>query len=110
MLTDIDDWREKPRWCYEHRRGSVCLEVQRRAFGGKLDVRSGSSGDVVAGRSALARLAGAGGEPLAVALAAFDGVACTRLLVRHRVGAEATNADERLDGARFRDRVLKCGG
>ncbi len=86
------------------------LEVKLCALRRKLDVGGDGSRDVVAALPALACFTGAMCEPLVIALHAFDGVSGSGSFIRDGVRAELDDANERLDGARFVDRVLECGG
>ena len=86
------------------------LEVQCRAFGGKLKVCGDGSRDVIASLPTFARNARAGCEPLAVSLLACDGVGRARRFIRDGVVSEAGDANERLDGACFVDCVREFGG
>lgn len=71
---------------------------------------SNGSRDVVAGLRACARFACAMCEAFAVALHAYDVVGRTRRFVRHVVAAEAVDANQRFDRARFVDCVRKFVG
>ncbi len=82
------------------------LEVQRRAFGGKLHVSGDGSRDVIASLTALSGFARTRCEAFAVALDAFDRVSRARRFVGDGVVSELVDCDAGLDGAGFVDGVL----